>query len=108
MKKILALSLCSLCLASLFASSAARADTRGDFMNDPSNYSAVSVNKALPNGRVIAYDIPINSSLLGQQTQATNVAAHGKIYATSIAYQAPNGQQAATAWGIAKSPYAAQ
>jgi hypothetical protein len=85
--------------------SAAFADTRGDFVSNPGLYGALSVNQALPNGQVIAYDIPVHGSLLAPPG-AVPVAANGKVYATSIGYLARPISSLNTTLGMAVSPYA--
>lgn len=92
-------------LALSLVSTAAFADTRGDFVSNPEMYGALAVNKALPNGQVISYDIPVHGSLLAP-TGATPVAANGKVYATSIGYLARPISSLNTTLGMATSPYA--
>lgn len=103
MKRFLALATLALSLVS----TAAFADTRGDFYSSPDVYGSVTVNKGLPNGHVISFDIPVHASLLGQKGAATPVAAYGRVMATSIGYVKPGAQAAAApSWGVAKTPYA--
>lgn len=102
MKMFFSIATLALCLVS----SAAFADTRGDFMNNPEAYGSLTVNKALPNGRMISYDIPVHASLLGGSQAATSVAAHGRLLATSIGYLKPSNTLPTAAWGMAKTPYA--
>lgn len=92
-------------LALSLVSTAAFADTRGDFVSNPELYGALSVSKGLPNGQVIAYDIPVHGSLLAP-TGATPVAANGKVYATQIGYLARPISSLNTVLGKASSPYA--
>jgi hypothetical protein len=87
----------------------AMADTRGDFISNPDAYSVLSANKALPNGYVISYDIPVNSKLLGGNTSnVVSVASYGRPLATSIAYARPiaGATNASPVLGMAHSPYA--
>jgi hypothetical protein len=97
-----------LCAAVVFsvASSSAMADTRSDFMSNPDAYGVVSVNKGLPNGRVVAYDIPIHASLLGRQA-VVPVVSYGRPLASPIAYGQPMaGVSSPLVLGMAHSPYA--
>ena len=100
MKRFLALT----ALALTMMSSAAFADTRGDYISNPENYGAVSVNKGLPNGRVVTFDIPVNSKLLAP-AGAMAVAANGHVYATSIGYLARPIASLSTPLGMTSSPY---
>ncbi len=91
----IALSLCS---------TAAFADTRGDFMSNPNMYGAISVNKGLPNGHVVTYDIPVHAKLLAP-AGAMAVAANGKVYATSIGYLARPISSLNKPLGMTETPY---
>lgn len=91
-------------LALTLTSTAAFADTRGDYMSNPELYGAISVNKGLPNGRVVSFDIPVHNSLLAP-AGATTVAANGRIYATSIGYLARPIASLHTPLGMTASPY---
>jgi opacity protein-like surface antigen len=88
-------------LALSLVSSAAFADTRGDFISNPEAYGAVSISKGLPTGKVISFDIPVNASLLGRP--AVPVAGH-KILATDIAYARPI-SSLSVPLGLALTPY---
>lgn len=92
------------------ASGSAMADTRGDFINNPDAYVALSANKALPNGYVISFDIPVHQGLLGGNSGAVPVAANGQPLATSIAYARPisGSNNSGLVLGMAHSPYARQ
>lgn len=100
MKRFLAVTTLALTLMS----TAAFADTRGDYISNPEMYGAISVNKGLPNGRVVSFDIPVHSKLLAP-AGAMAVGANGRIYATSIGYLARPIASLNKPLGMTMSPY---
>ncbi len=101
MKKILAIATLTLSVIS----GAAMADTRGDYISNPEMYGALSVQRGLPNGQVVSFDIPVHGSLLAP-TGARTVAANGHVYATSIGYLARPISSLTTPLGMTATPYA--
>ncbi|MBI3419527.1 MAG: hypothetical protein HY053_05295 [Proteobacteria bacterium] len=100
MKRFLILASLALCVVS----SAAFADTRGDYISHPEAYSALSVTKGLPSGHVITFDIPVHASLLGQ---AAVPVAGGGVLADTIAYARPIAS-VTQPLGMATSPFTRQ
>ncbi|MDX1923293.1 MAG: hypothetical protein SFW65_09215 [Alphaproteobacteria bacterium] len=93
-------------LAMTVFSTAAFADTRGDYINNPDAYGVIAVNKGITNGASVSFDIPVHASLLGQRQGAMPVSSNGRIFATSIGYYTAHPVQGSSnILGLAHSPY---
>jgi len=67
---------------------AAMADTRFDYMSNSNAYGVIYTNKALPSGRLINYEIPVHTTLLGKHGVATEIGSVGRVLATPVGYVA--------------------